>query len=118
MGPALARTAAERSAPELPAQYQGLNFYGSYNPGSPSDRSLHRWATTVVDRFQGVSVSIVPRQRRRSPPDTHKAVQAQPHVVPAPRKSIELSREKRAQSSSVAWVPIRTSSRASSRRFL
>ena len=68
LGPALTRAAAERVAPELPAQYQGLNFYGSYDPGSPSDRSLRRWATTVVDRFPGVSVSIVPRQRRRSPP--------------------------------------------------
>ena len=46
--------------------YQGLNFYGSYDPAK--DRKLHRWATTVVDTFAGVSVSIVPRQKKHSPP--------------------------------------------------
>ncbi len=49
-------------------QYQGLNFYGSFNPDREGDRNLHRWATTVVNSFPGVSVSMVPRQKRRSPP--------------------------------------------------
>lgn len=68
LGPVLARTAGQRIASQSPAQYQGLNFYGSYDPHSARDRALRRWATTVVDRFPGVSVSIVPRQRKRSPP--------------------------------------------------
>ena len=49
-------------------EYQGLNFYGSYDQTSDADRKLHRWATTVVDTFPGVSVSIVPRQKKRSLP--------------------------------------------------
>ena len=49
-------------------EYQGLNFYGSHDPDSVRDRKLHRWATTVVDTFPGVSVSIMPRQKKRSPP--------------------------------------------------
>ncbi len=50
------------------SEYQGLNFYGSYDPASKKDRRLHRWATRVVDTFPGVNVSIVPRQKKRSPP--------------------------------------------------
>lgn len=53
---------------EMAGEYQGLNFYGSHDPAREADRRLHRWATTVVDTFPGVSVSIVPRQRKRSPP--------------------------------------------------
>ena len=54
--------------PQLWGEYQGLNFYGSHDPDREADRRLHRWATTVVDTFPGVSVSIVPRQKKRSPP--------------------------------------------------
>ena len=48
--------------------YQGLNFYGSYDPASEGDSRLRHWATTVVDTFPGVNVSIVERQRKRRPP--------------------------------------------------
>ena len=68
LGPVLARAAAAVVDTATAAEYQGLNFYGSYDPDSDGDRRLHRWATTVVDTFPGVSVSIVPRQRKRSPP--------------------------------------------------
>ena len=68
LGPALARAAAAVVDAAALGEYQGLNFYGSHDPASDAERKLHRWATTVVDTFPGVSVSIVPRQRKRSPP--------------------------------------------------
>ena len=68
LGPALARAAVAVVDAAAAGEYQGLNFYGSYDPASEKDRGLHRWATTVVDTFPGVSVSIVQRQRKRSPP--------------------------------------------------
>ena len=68
LGPVLSHAAAAVVDAAATGEYQGLNFYGSYNPTSDADRGLHRWATTVVDTFPGVSVSIVPRQRKRSPP--------------------------------------------------
>jgi len=68
LGQVLSRAAASIVDPAATGEYQGLNFYGSYDPASEADRKLHRWATTVVDTFPGVSVSIVPRQRKRSPP--------------------------------------------------
>ena len=58
--PVLSRTAT--------GDYQGLNFYGSYNLAGETDQKLHRWATGVVATFPGVKVSMAPRQRKRSPP--------------------------------------------------
>ncbi|MDE0029681.1 MAG: NYN domain-containing protein [Deltaproteobacteria bacterium] len=68
LGPVLSHAAAAVVDAAATAEYQGLNFYGSHDPARYSDRKLHRWATTVVDTFPGVSVSIVPRQKKRSPP--------------------------------------------------
>ena len=68
LGPVLARAAAAVVDAAANGEYQGLNFYGSHDPARAADRKLHRWATTVVDTFPGVSVSIVPRQKKRSPP--------------------------------------------------
>ena len=68
LGPHLTRAAAAVVDVTTAGKYQGLNFYGSHDPASDADRRLHRWATTVVDRFPGVNVSIVPRQRKRLPP--------------------------------------------------
>ncbi len=68
LGPVLARAATKVVDAATAGEYQGLNFYGSHDPASEADRRLRRWATTVVDTFPGVSVSIVPRQRKRSPP--------------------------------------------------
>ena len=68
LGPVLARAATKVVDAATTGEYQGLNFYGSHDPASEADRRLRRWATTVVDTFPGVSVSIVPRQRKRSPP--------------------------------------------------
>ena len=68
LGPVLSRAAAGVIDAAAGGEYQGLNFYGSYNPASDKDRNLYQWATTVVDTFPGVSVSMVPRQRKRSPP--------------------------------------------------
>ncbi len=61
LGPVLAKAAGLRIDSQSPVQYQGLNFYGSYDQTKSQDRRLHQWATNVVDRFPGVSVSIVPR---------------------------------------------------------
>ena len=68
LGPVLVHAATEVVDAAAACEYQGLNFYGSYDPASDADRRLRQWATTKVDTFPGVSVSIVPRQRKRSPP--------------------------------------------------
>ena len=68
LGPVLSSAAIEVIDNTAKGEYQGLNFYGSHDPDSEGDRKMHRWATTVVGTFPGVSVSIVPRQRKRLPP--------------------------------------------------
>lgn len=76
LGPDLAQAASEVADATATSVYQGLNFYGSYDPASDRDRRLNHWATTVVDTFPGVNVSIVPRQRKRSPPRCPACYQA------------------------------------------
>ena len=74
------------------SEYQVLNLYGSCDPNSEADRIHHRWATTVVDTFPGVSVSIAPRQRKRSPsvcPVYHSAVENCPVCNSDMRKTEE-----------------------------
>ena len=79
LGPVLARAAGQRVDSDSPVEYQVLDFYGAYDQSKPEDRALHRWATNVVDRFSGVSVSIVPRQRERSPPQCPQCQKAVAH---------------------------------------
>ena len=69
LGPVLSRAAAQLVTAGGTDEYQGLNFYGSYDPNRDKDRKLYRWATTKVSSFPGVSVSIVPRQQKRSSPN-------------------------------------------------
>ena len=68
LGPVLSSEAVKVVNNNAVGEYQGLNFYGSYDPTSKGDGNLRRWATTVVDTFPGVSVSVVERQKKRSPP--------------------------------------------------
>ena len=68
LGPILCAEAAIVAEPEAKGEFQGLNFYGSYNPRSEADRKHLRWATEVVDTFPGVSVSMDKRNRKHSPP--------------------------------------------------
>ena len=91
LGPVLSRAAVAVVDAASAGEYQGLNVYGSYDPASEADRRLHRWATRVVDTFPGVSVSIVPRQRKRSPPvcpSCHSAV-AECHACGADMRGTE-----------------------------
>ena len=77
LGPVLVHAATVVVDAAAVRVYQGLNFHGSNDPASDADRRLRQWAKTKVDTFPGVSVSIVPRQRKRSPtvcPTCHGAV--------------------------------------------
>ena len=48
--------------------YQGMNVYGSDDPANPSDDGLRRWAANTLNRFPGVQVVMLPRQRKRRGP--------------------------------------------------
>ena len=57
--------------------YQGMNVYASYDPARKKDEPLRRWAKNTLNRFPGVDVTLMPRQRmRKGPacPSCHKEV--------------------------------------------
>ena len=109
LGPVLSRAAVQVIDSTAVSEYQGLNFYGSYDPTSESDRKLHQWATGVVDTFPGVKVSIVPRQKKRSPPacpKCHRRVPTCPHCKADMRGTEEKGVDVRMATDmiSLAWV--------------
>ena len=63
LGRTLTAEAAAVVDPTAPVAYQGMNVYGSYDPGNPN-RFMHNTVAT----FPGVQVSEVPRQRKRGGP--------------------------------------------------
>lgn len=50
------------------AQYERCFIFGSYDPLSPGDAKLHSWAKNVLSKVPGVTVSFVPRQKRKKGP--------------------------------------------------
>ena len=67
IGPSLATKAGDKFTSDVSSMYQGLHFYGSYDPSGDKDQKLRDWAVNTVATFPGVSVSMVPRQRKRPP---------------------------------------------------
>ena len=68
LGPVIAREALDVVDNSAALSYQGMNVYGSYDPESEKDQRLHYWATNVLNRFAGVQVSMLQRQRKRNAP--------------------------------------------------
>lgn len=61
--------------------YQGMNVYGSYDQYNRSNDNLRRWAFNTLNRFPGVQVTFVPRQRKRTGPicpSCHEPIQGCP----------------------------------------
>ncbi len=82
LGPILARESLNIIDSTANLDYQGMNVYGSYDPGSLQDRGLVNWARNTLDKFAGVQVTMLPRQRKRSPPACpacHRAVPTCPN---------------------------------------
>lgn len=109
LGQILSRAAVAVVDSNSTSEYQGLNFYGSYDPDSEADRKLHRWATRVVDTFPGVNVSIVPRQKKLSSPACpacHTAVSQCPACGSDMRKTEEKGVDVRMATDmiSLAWI--------------
>ncbi|MFP3944622.1 MAG: NYN domain-containing protein [Alphaproteobacteria bacterium] len=67
IGMELAREANTLVNSNAQLEYQGVNVYSSYAP-NPQGRKHRHWAETVLDRFAGVHVYTIERQRRRSGP--------------------------------------------------
>ena len=68
LGRVLAEEALRVVDATAPMAYQGMNVYGSYDPSSEKDQRLRYWMTNTLNRFPGVNVDMIERQRKRRGP--------------------------------------------------
>ena len=54
--------------PATPLEYQGMRVYGSYDPNSPNEQNLRRWALNTLPRAPGVTVRMTERRRKATGP--------------------------------------------------
>ena len=71
IGPVLVEEAAKVIKSASPVQFQGLNFYGSY---APDDQKLKKWFWNTVNAQPGVSVHMVPREKKETYPECPKCL--------------------------------------------
>ncbi len=64
LGPVVARESLNVVDPAASLSYQGMNVYGSYDSSSVKDQALRHWAMNVLNKFPGVHVTMLERQRR------------------------------------------------------
>ena len=109
LGPAIARESLEIVDATASLSYQGMNVYGSYDASSQNDEKLRRWASNTLNRFPGVQVTMLPRQRkRRGPvcPSCHEEVAICPNCDSDIRGTEEKGVDTRIATDmvSLAWV--------------
>ena len=68
LGKVFAREALRVVDDEATLSYQGMYIYGSYDPSSNNDERTRKWAMNTLDRYPGVQVTMLPRQRKRNGP--------------------------------------------------
>lgn len=68
LGPCLTDAACKVISDSAHGEYVGLSVYVSSDESSAKEAKLRRWATTILDRFPGVNVSLVPRKKRATGP--------------------------------------------------
>ncbi len=64
MGAVVAEESLKVVDPTASLSYQGMNVYGSHDPNSIKDQALRHWAMNVLNKFPGVHVTMLERQRR------------------------------------------------------
>lgn len=77
LGPLLTTEAGKLVNPALPATFEALHVYGSYDPNKPNDNKLKNWMTNVLDKKPGTHVVLQARQRKLTYPkcpDCHTEV--------------------------------------------
>ncbi len=68
LGPCLTNAACKVVGDSALGEYAGMSVYLSSDEGNPKEAPLRRWAKTILDRFPGVNVSLVPRKKRITGP--------------------------------------------------
>lgn len=68
LGPVVARESLKVVDSTASLSYQGMNVYGSYDGSNPRDDNLRKWVSNTLNRFPGVQVTMLPRQRKKRGP--------------------------------------------------
>lgn len=68
LAPVLVKATAQLIDPSAQFEYAGMNIYMSSDEKSEAEAGLRKWASQVLNRFPGVQVTMVPRQRKVTGP--------------------------------------------------
>ena len=68
LGRTLATEATRLIDPAANVNFAAMHVVGSYDPKKPEDTKLKNWLLNTLDKFPGVHVSALQRQRKREPP--------------------------------------------------
>lgn len=68
LGPVLAMEVGTLVNPGVPAHYEGLHVFGSYDPSKQNDAKLKNWFLNTLDKLPGVTVVLRERKRKRNYP--------------------------------------------------
>lgn len=68
LGPLIAAEAAKSVDASASVKYEGMNVYGSYDPAKQRDAKLKTWFANTLDKFPGVNVTVVERQKKHTGP--------------------------------------------------
>lgn len=109
LGPVVAQESMRIVDATAATSYQGMNVYGSYDGSSKKDQGLLQWASNTLNRFPGVQVTMIRRQRkRRGPicPSCHQEVSNCPNCLSDIRGTEEKGVDTRIATDMIklAWV--------------
>jgi hypothetical protein len=62
----LTREAAKLVGGPVPAAYEAMHVFGSYDPAKPNDQKFKSWFTGWLDKQAGVHVELLERQKKKN----------------------------------------------------
>jgi len=64
----LTKEAAKLVEATIPASYEGMHVYGSYDPDKQADVKFRNWFSNWLDKQPGVQTVLLPRQKKKGYP--------------------------------------------------
>lgn len=68
IGPLLTVEAGKLVDSTVPAKFEALHVYGSYDPAKPQDAKFRNWFTNILDKMPGTHTVLLERQKKRGYP--------------------------------------------------
>lgn len=68
LGSVLSLEASQLIDPAAASEYEAMHVFGSYDPNKPEDAKLKNWFANSLDKYPGVHVTALQRQKRKGFP--------------------------------------------------